>query len=151
MLSSNQPGEIVRVPEPVARFSCILRNKPRRRMAIVADRNCSMARLHPAAKLVLHDVAVHTCLRVVGHVRIATSVDKRVGPNADRKPTAIPKITPGTKSGFRDTSQFPRVIALLFWMTLHALEHRDVSQVYWVLEGFVCLVTRFAFPSRQSA
>ena len=77
--------EIVRMPEPVARFSGILGDKPGRRMAIITDSNCSMARLHPTAKLVLHDMAVHTCFRVVSHVRIATSVDEGVGANSDRQ------------------------------------------------------------------
>ena len=77
--------EIVRVPESIARFSRILRDKPRRRMAIVADSNCSMTRLHPAAELVLHDMADHTCFSVVSHVRIATRVHEGVGADTNRQ------------------------------------------------------------------
>ena len=39
-----------------------------------------MARLHPGAELLMHDVAIRTRFRVVGHVRITAGVDKRVSP-----------------------------------------------------------------------
>jgi len=68
--------EIVGMPETVTRLSSVLGDKSRRRVAIIADSNCAMARLHPAAELVLHDVAVHTGFGVVSHVGIASRIDE---------------------------------------------------------------------------
>jgi len=65
-------------------------------------------------------------------------------PTPIASPMAIPRITPGTKSRLIDTRLF-----LLFWMALHALEHRDVPEVYWVPERFICLVTGFALSICQ--
>ncbi len=113
-----------------------------RRVAIVADSDGAMARLQPTAKLVLHDVTVHTRFGVISHVRIATSVDKGVRTN-----------TYGHANGDAEahTTSKPWFNHLLFRVALDALEHRDVAQVYRVLERFVCFVTGFAFPSRQTA
>jgi len=60
--------EIVGVPETIACFSGVLTNESGRRMAIVAHSNCSMTRLHPTAKLILHDMTIHTRFSVVGHI-----------------------------------------------------------------------------------
>jgi hypothetical protein len=70
--------EIVRVPETITRFSHVFGHQARWRVAVVAYGNRAMARLHPAAKLVLHHVTIHTRFGVVGHVRITARVDKRV-------------------------------------------------------------------------
>ena len=75
--------EIVGMPEPVARFSCVLADESRRRMTIVADSNGAMARLHPTIELVLHDVTVRACFGIVRQVRISTCVDKGVRADAD--------------------------------------------------------------------
>ena len=75
--------EIVGMPEPVARFSGVLRNQPGRRVAIIANRDRAMARLQPAAKLVLHDMTVNARFGVIGHVRITTSVDEGVRANTN--------------------------------------------------------------------
>ena len=61
-------GEVVGMPETVARFGCVLRDQSGRRVAIVADGDGAMARLYPTAKLVLHHMTVHTRLSVVSHV-----------------------------------------------------------------------------------
>ena len=41
-----------------------------------------MARFHPAAKLLLHDVAIYASVSVIGHVGIATRVYEGVGADA---------------------------------------------------------------------
>lgn len=71
-------GEVVGMPEAVLRLGCIFRDETGRRMAVVADGNGAMARLQPAAVLVLHDMTVDTCISIVGHVGISTRIDKRV-------------------------------------------------------------------------
>ena len=76
--------EVVRVPETITRFGHVFGHQARWRVAIVAYGNCAMARLQPAAKLVLHHMTIHTRFRVVGHVRISARVDKRVGTHTQR-------------------------------------------------------------------
>src|SRR5687767_7099691 len=60
--------EVVGMPETVACFGCVLANESGRRVAIVAHGDCTMARFHPAAKLLLHDMTIHTRFSVVSHV-----------------------------------------------------------------------------------
>ena len=43
-----------------------------------------MAGFHPAAELVLHDMAVHTRFSVVSHVRIPACVDEGIRTDAYR-------------------------------------------------------------------
>ena len=52
--------EIVRVPETITRFGHVFGRQARWRVAIVAYGNRAMARLQPAAKLVLHHMTIHT-------------------------------------------------------------------------------------------
>ena len=47
-------------------------------MAIIANSDGAMARLQPAAKLVLHDMTIHTRFGVVSHVRVAASINEGV-------------------------------------------------------------------------
>lgn len=70
--------EVVRVPETITRFGHVFGHEARRRVAIVAYGNRAMTRLHPAAKLVLHHMTIHTRFGVVGHVGIATRIDEGV-------------------------------------------------------------------------
>ena len=75
--------EVVGMPEAVACFGCVLGYKSRRCVAIVANSDGSMTRLHPAAELLLHDMTIHTRFSVVSHVGITTRVDECVGADTD--------------------------------------------------------------------
>ena len=72
-------GEVVGMPEAVPRLGRVFADEPRRRVAIVADGYSSMARLQPAAILLLHDMAVNAGFSVIGHVRITARVDEGIG------------------------------------------------------------------------
>lgn len=76
-------GEVVRMPESVARFGHVLVGELRRRMAVVADRGIAMTGLQPRAVLVVHDVAVCACCGIVCQVRISLRVNKSVGSDTD--------------------------------------------------------------------
>ena len=112
-------GEVVGMPETVSRFGGVLGNETGRRVAIVANRHRTMARLQPTAELVLHDVTIHTRFSIVSHVRIATRVHEGVCANthghADRDAEYYPACKSASTHG------------LLFRMTFDTLEHRDVS------------------------
>ena len=71
-------GEVIGMPESVARFRHVLTNKLWRRVTVVANGHRAMARLDPAGILLIHDVAIHACVRIVCHVGIAARVHKRV-------------------------------------------------------------------------
>src|SRR5215813_4247922 len=58
--------EVVGVPEAVTCFGQVLRYESGWGVTIVAHRDGAMARLHPTAELVLHDVTVNASLGVVG-------------------------------------------------------------------------------------
>ena len=102
-----------------------------------------MARLQPTAKLILHDMTVHTGFSVVRHVRITTSVHEGVGANTDREADGDAQDHTTCKPWF--------IHLLLFWVALDTLKHRDVSQVDGVFEWFVRLVAGLALPSCQSS
>ena len=70
--------EIVGVPESVACLRHVFRDEARWSMTIVANGDGAMARFHPTAELVLHDVTVDAGLSIVGHVRIAAGVNESV-------------------------------------------------------------------------
>ena len=70
--------EVERVPESVLRFRQIFRNKPRRRVAVVADGNGAMTRARPRIEVILHDVAVGARPGIVGEIRVALRVDEGV-------------------------------------------------------------------------
>lgn len=70
--------EVIGMPETVLRFGYIFRYQTGRRVTIVANRNSAMARLQPAAVLVLHYVTVNTGISIVAHVGVSTRVDKSV-------------------------------------------------------------------------
>jgi hypothetical protein len=78
-------GEVVRMPESIARFRHVLADELRRRVTVVADGGVAMTGFQPCAVLLVHHVAVCARRGIVGHVRIAARVNKRVGPNADGK------------------------------------------------------------------
>src|SRR4026207_173309 len=77
-------SEIVGMPETVARLGRILGDKSRWRMAVIANGHGAVTRLPPAAELVLHYMAIHTRLGIVGHVRVAAGVNERVRPHSNR-------------------------------------------------------------------
>src|SRR5687767_1984900 len=70
--------EIVGVPETVACFGGVLGYQSRRRVTVIADGHSPMAGLHPTAKLILHDVTIHTGFSIVGHIRVAARVHKGI-------------------------------------------------------------------------
>lgn len=78
-------GEVVRMPESVARLGHVLADELRRRVAIVADGYVAMTGLQPSAVLLVHDVTVRAGRRIVCHVRISFRVNKRVGSDTDGK------------------------------------------------------------------
>lgn len=47
-----------------------------RRVTVVAGRNCLMARLLPTCVLLVHDVAVGACNRIIAHVRVAFGINE---------------------------------------------------------------------------
>src|SRR5688572_27860897 len=72
-------GEVVRMPESVARLGHVLANELRRRVAVVADRCVAMTGLQPTAVMLVHDVTVRAGGGIVGQVRIPLRVNKCVG------------------------------------------------------------------------
>lgn len=77
-------GEIVRMPEAVARLRHVLADEVRRRVAIVTDRRVAMAGLEPRVVLFVHDVTVRAGGRIVSQVGVSARVNKRVRADADR-------------------------------------------------------------------
>jgi len=77
-------GKGERMKESMLRFGEILGNKSRRRMTVVAGRDGPMARLDPAIKMVLHDVAVGTGFGVITQVGRTFRIDKGVAPDTRR-------------------------------------------------------------------
>lgn len=61
-------GEIIGMPKTIPCLCRVFADKSRRRVAVVADGYSSMARLQPAAILLLHDMAINASFCVVGHV-----------------------------------------------------------------------------------
>src|SRR5688572_8360467 len=57
--------EIERMPEAVLRFGDVLRHQARWRVAVVADRDRTMAAARPGIEMILHHVAVRARLRIV--------------------------------------------------------------------------------------
>ena len=78
-------GEVVRMPESVARLGHVLADELRRRVAVVADGCVAMTGLQPPAVLLVHDVTVRTGRGIVCQVRIPLGVNKRVGSDTDGK------------------------------------------------------------------
>src|SRR6185503_12408880 len=138
--------EVIRMPETISRLGRILADESGWRVAIIANRHCTMTRLQPTAKLILHDMTIHARFSVVSHVRIAARVDKRVSTHADGH----------TNRDAQNDSRKPSLHApfcafwwLLFRVTLDALEHRDVSQVDRVFKRLVRFVASLALAIRQ--
>ena len=69
-------GKGERMKESVFCLGEILRDKPRRRMAVVAGRDRVMARLDPTIEMIPHDVAVRAGLGIVAQVGRALRIDK---------------------------------------------------------------------------
>lgn len=69
----------IRVEEAVYHLGCVLAYKIVGRVAVVAHCDISVAGLHPAVVLLIHNVAVLAGKRVIGKVRCATGVDKGKG------------------------------------------------------------------------
>ena len=78
-------GEVVRMPESVARLGHVLADELRRRVAVVADGCVAMTGLQPPAVLIVHDMTVRAGRGIVGQVRIPLGVNKRVGSDTDGK------------------------------------------------------------------
>ena len=74
-----------RMKKAVLRFREILRNEPRRRVAIVARRDRAMAGFNPGIEMVLHDVAVGAGAGIVAEIRAAFGIDERVTAEAHRR------------------------------------------------------------------
>ncbi len=66
------------MPESIRSFGRVLSHEAGRRMAIVANRNGAMARLDPAAVMLAHHVAIRARCRIVGQIRAAFGVNKRI-------------------------------------------------------------------------
>ena len=54
-------------------------------MAIITNRNLSVAALHPAIKLVSHDVAVRARRWIVGHIRSAAGIAKGINAHPEQQ------------------------------------------------------------------
>ena len=67
-----------RMKEAVLRFREILRNYPRRRVAIIARRYRTMARLDPSVEVALHDVTVGAGRGIIPEVRSTFGIDEGV-------------------------------------------------------------------------
>ena len=75
-LVKSASGEVVGMPKSVPRFSRVLPDDVVRSVAVITSRDRLVARLQPAAVLILHYVAVGTSERVVAHVRVTLAVPK---------------------------------------------------------------------------
>src|SRR4051812_9286682 len=69
-------GKGERVKESVFCLGEILRDKRRRRMAVVAGRDRVMTRFDPAIEMILHDMAVGAGLGIVAQVGGTLRIDK---------------------------------------------------------------------------
>src|SRR5215213_761229 len=134
--------EVIGMPETILGFGGVFADESGRRMAIVANRHGPVARVHPAAKLLLHDVTVHTGFSVVSHVRITTRIDKGEGTNTQRHTNCDTQNCSARKPSLH--------LCLLLWVAFDALEHRDVSQINGMSKRLISLVTSLAFPIRQA-
>jgi len=76
--------EIERMPEAVLRLGGILANEISRRVAVITGRYTAMARLDPTIILILHDMAIHASLGIIGHVRAALGIDERESTHPER-------------------------------------------------------------------
>lgn len=77
-------GKGIRVEESVYHLGRVLPYKIVGRMAVVAHRYVSVARLDPAVVLLIHNVAVLAGERIIGKIRCAACVDKCESAYADR-------------------------------------------------------------------
>ena len=77
--------KIERVPKTIGRFGQILPNQIGRSMTIVAGGNALVTRFLPTVVLFVHDMAIRTISRVVGHIRIPLGVNKRIDSDGDRR------------------------------------------------------------------
>lgn len=80
-------GKGYRMPETVLSLCPVLGKRGMRRMAIIAGRNRTVARFRPSIEMLLHDVAVGTCRRVVGKVGPSLGIDECVGNDSNHQPT----------------------------------------------------------------
>src|SRR5688500_6372389 len=76
--------EVVGVSQAVSRLGGVFGSDSGRRVAIVANRHRTIARLQPTAEVVLHDVTIHTRFSIVSHVGIAARVHEGIRAYADR-------------------------------------------------------------------
>ena len=95
--------EGVGMPETVIGFGPVLAEEIVRRVAIVAGGYGTVAGLQPGVIVVLHDMAVRACLRIVGEVRAAARVDKGVPADPGREPEQH------TESDGRDANASTRI------------------------------------------
>src|SRR5688572_18920972 len=69
-------GERERMPEAVICFHPVFAEEIVWSVAIVAGGNRPMAGLDPGIEMILHDVAIGACFRIVGEVRATLCVNK---------------------------------------------------------------------------
>ena len=77
--------EIKRMPETVLRLRRVFTNEVSRGVTVVAGRHAAMARLDPAVVLLLHDVAIHASLGIIGHVGATLGVNERESADSERQ------------------------------------------------------------------
>ena len=152
-------GEVIGMPETVSCLGRVFADKPRRRVAVVANCHRSVARLHPTGILFVHYVTVNTCLRVICHVGITPSVNERVRTDADGqaesnaqndpwRQSKVHQIDPTTRPASRLNSRCVGLTSVFSRMTFYALEHCYVAKIHRMLEWLVGFVAGFAFPIR---
>ena len=78
--------KVKRMPEPVLRFRHVLRDRARRRVAVVTDRHRAVAGACPRVEMIPHDMAVRACFRVIRKVGVAFRIDEGISAYADREP-----------------------------------------------------------------
>ncbi|KXK55342.1 MAG: hypothetical protein UZ07_CHB004002163 [Chlorobi bacterium OLB7] len=79
-------GKRYRVPKSILCFCPVLADSGMWSVAIIADSHRTMTGFCPCIKMLLHNVAIGTCRRVVGKIGPALGVDKRVGGNPNNQP-----------------------------------------------------------------
>ena len=77
--------EGVRMPETVIGLGPVLAEEIVRGVAIIASGDGTVAGLQPGVIVILHDMAVRACLRIVGEVGAAAGVDKGVPADPGRE------------------------------------------------------------------
>ena len=77
-------GKGERMKKTVIRFSEIFPDNIARRVAIVAGSDRAMAGFDPAIEMVLHDMAIGACSRIIAQIRRAFCINESVSAEAHR-------------------------------------------------------------------